>query len=187
MPDLIVALGSMNAGKAAACRQSFDRWPKFKDSITLKSVHVPTGVSEQPMGLEETIEGAKTRSKRAAEAVEGASWGIGLESGVVVTNGVHLDVCVCGIYDGTTTHIGVSSGFVLPPTVASTLLEKGYNPSFAAAGIPPNDTGDGVLGQLSGGVVTRPSQMAQSVDMALVQLANPQLYKPDEQGKPAGN
>ena len=70
-----------------------------------------------------------------------------------------------------------SSSWPLPPSVATSLDRLGYNAAFEAATARPADAnGGGVLSQLSDGVLSRPSQMQESLSMALLQLENPQLY-----------
>merc|ERR1711924_468004 len=96
--------------------------------------------------------------------------GVGLESGLVVVDGVHFDFCACDIYDGTRHWVGMSSMFALPPRVVETLETKGYNDSFKALGVTPDPNGDGVLGYLSGGILSRPAQMMQSVHSAMLQM-----------------
>ena len=67
--------------------------------------------------------------------------------------------------------------FPLPPPIVAAMSEGvGYNDAFEAAGVPPDPTGDGVVGVLSGGLLTRPAQMRESVDNAMLQLQNPALW-----------
>eukprot|EP00756_Hemistasia_phaeocysticola_P067390 Hpha_TRINITY_DN9935_c0_g1::TRINITY_DN9935_c0_g1_i1::g.140520::m.140520 len=113
-----------------------------------------------------------------------------------------MDLCVCAItYASKPSHIlredeaerkrhaaaasiGISPGFPLPPSVAAALVEGGdYNAAFEAGGIPPDSTGEGVLGKLTAGAMGRPSQMEQSVTMALVPLANEKLYSREQCNK----
>eukprot|EP00747_Dinoflagellata_sp_TGD_P070192 gnl/TRDRNA2_/TRDRNA2_156479_c0_seq3.p1 gnl/TRDRNA2_/TRDRNA2_156479_c0~~gnl/TRDRNA2_/TRDRNA2_156479_c0_seq3.p1 ORF type:complete len:184 (+),score=33.26 gnl/TRDRNA2_/TRDRNA2_156479_c0_seq3:71-622(+) len=171
---LLAAVGTLNPGKLQACEMCISEWPDLRYKVS--GVSAASGVSEQPMGLEETTLGAKNRAQNALQSLEGASVGIGLESGLVVVDGMHLDFCACAVFDGTRHYLGLSSGWVLPPQVAKTFAEKGYNQAFEDFGIPADDRGEGVLGQLSGGLLSRPKQMKESIQMALLQLRNPRLY-----------
>jgi len=175
----VAALGTTNPGKLEACKRCFEEWPD-NISFRLRGVSVPSGVSEQPMGLEETLLGAKHRAAAAFSQVAGASIGIGLESGLVIVDGVHVDFCACAIYDGTHHYVGLSSGWALPPRVASSFAQRGYNQAFEDIGIPADDRGAGVLGQLSGGVLSRPKQMKESISMALLQQRNRNIYTSSE-------
>eukprot|EP00747_Dinoflagellata_sp_TGD_P070193 gnl/TRDRNA2_/TRDRNA2_156479_c0_seq4.p1 gnl/TRDRNA2_/TRDRNA2_156479_c0~~gnl/TRDRNA2_/TRDRNA2_156479_c0_seq4.p1 ORF type:complete len:182 (+),score=17.84 gnl/TRDRNA2_/TRDRNA2_156479_c0_seq4:71-616(+) len=112
---LLAAVGTLNPGKLQACEMCISEWPDLRYKVS--GVSAASGVSEQPMGLEETTLGAKNRAQNALQSLEGASVGIGLESGLVVVDGMHLDFCACAVFDGTRHYLGLSSGWVLPPQV----------------------------------------------------------------------
>merc|ERR1712039_915782 len=100
-----------------------------------------------------------------------------MESGVLELHGEHFDFCVVSLFDGSRHFVGISSMFALPPAVAATFQEKGYNQAFKDAGVEPDENGDGVLAQMSDGALSRPRQMKESFMMALLQLYNPKLYE----------
>ena len=55
----------------------------------------------------------------------------------------------------------------------------GYNAAFEAVTAAPADAdGAGALSQLSDGVLSRPAQMQEALNVCLLQLRNPQLYGP---------
>jgi non-canonical (house-cleaning) NTP pyrophosphatase len=62
-------------------------------------VDVPYGVSDQPMGLEESKKLAKVAllSHVSVDTDESSNKmvGVGLESGVLVAVDIHFDVCLC--------------------------------------------------------------------------------------------
>ena len=118
--------------------------------FAVEGVPTDSGVSEQPMSLEETVLGAKTRASRAFLEIEGASIGIGLESGLVVVDGKHFDFCACSIFDGRRHFVGMSSMFPLPQQVVELLGQMGYNEAFDALGVDPNPDGGGVLATMTG-------------------------------------
>ena len=113
-PRQIAVLGSTNPGKLDACQRGADAWsPNFR--FTFIGVDTDSGVSEQPVGLDETLLGARNRAAGALRAVAGASIGVGLESGVLQVEGALFDVCACAIFDGTYMCVGLSSSWPLPP------------------------------------------------------------------------
>ena len=170
----IAAVGTLNPGKLAAIKLCF---AEASVAYTCEAIHTESGVADQPMGLDETVLGAKNRALASRAGVPGAQLGIGLESGLVPVDGLLFDFCACAIADGERCFVGVSSMFPLPPRVAALLPTEGYNAAFErATGKPADPDGDGVLAQLSGGVLTRPRQMKESVHTALLQLQNLQLY-----------
>ena len=129
------AVGTLNAGKHQAVQDCFNRWPQMA-GVGLKGVNVPSGVSDQPMGLDETIEGAKNRAKAAYAACapdDSCVVGVGLESGLVISGGMHFDCCACAIFDGASEYVGVSSLWALPPAFVATYQERGYNQAFEVA------------------------------------------------------
>mmetsp|Transcript_102757 Transcript_102757/g.286185 ORF Transcript_102757/g.286185 Transcript_102757/m.286185 type:complete len:204 (-) Transcript_102757:91-702(-) len=170
----IVAVGTLNEGKHEACRQCFAEYPDV--AYTVRGVKADSGVSDQPMGLDETVLGAKNRAEAALRSVDGARIGIGLESGLVIVGGTHFDFCACSIYSGGRHCVGMSSMWALPPKVAETFAERGYNQAFADLGFDPDPNGKGMLGKLTGGVLSRPAQMKESVHAAMIQLRNARLY-----------
>ena len=177
-PRQIAVLGSTNPGKLDACQRGVDAWsPNFR--FTFIGVNTDSGVSEQPVGLDETLLGARNRAAGALRAVAGASIGVGLESGVLQVEGALFDVCACAIFDGTYMCVGLSSSWPLPPRVALELDRLGYNAAFEAVTAAPADAdGAGALSQLSDGVLSRPAQMQEALNVCLLQLRNPQLYGP---------
>ena len=114
--------------------------------------------------------------------------GVGVESGVVKVGPAYYDFAACSIYDGHRHHSGFSSMFALPPRVSATFLDKGYNDAFAEAfELDPDPKGGGVLDQMSEGVLSRPKQMQEAVDAALLRLFATDFYDDSTKGKRAND
>jgi hypothetical protein len=70
---------------------------------------------------------------------------VGLESGVLIVDEYHFDVCACALFDGAACHVGLSSAFQLPQGVVKAMFNVrvseriGYNESFQAIGIPSDE------------------------------------------------
>jgi len=180
---LVISIGSLNPGKFDAVCHCFQEYGEYQG--VYQSVHCASQVSEQPVGIEETILGAKNRAVAAlscSSISEGDKIGVGIESGVNIVDDLYFDFCVCSIFDGENHCIGLSSHFLLPVGVVKRMFninvskQIGYNEAFQEIGIPADETGDGVLGFLSGGTLSRKRQMAESVHMSLVQYRNSHLY-----------
>jgi non-canonical (house-cleaning) NTP pyrophosphatase len=220
---VVVAVGTLNPGKIEAVEQAFRQWwlacgrhgdsSRSGDStnpsrgtgrrgvaavrrnplLEFKPVRVESGVSDQPMDLEETRQGAINRAQNALSSVPGADLGVGLESGVMTVGGEMYDVCLTAIVskkgyflDGENepgtgetqgssepaAAVGISGAFVLPAAVANGVRDPsiGYNAGVEALGIPPDPNGLGLLHHLSFGELNRISQTVQSIQMALVKL-----------------
>lgn len=86
-----VAVGSKNKVKIEAVRLAFEAlWPEKKWQV--EGTDVSSGVSDQPMSDEESIQGAYNRARKALKALK-ADYGVGLEGGLQKTGGHWLD---CG-------------------------------------------------------------------------------------------
>src|SRR5947207_16025039 len=75
---LSIAVGSLNPVKISAARLALEQ---AGFDFTLQGVAVPSGVAEQPIGLEESARGARQRALNARAALA-ADWGVGMEGGV---------------------------------------------------------------------------------------------------------
>jgi non-canonical (house-cleaning) NTP pyrophosphatase len=119
---------------------------------------VASGVSEQPMSLEETARGARNRAAAAhaaavemhaaarvpraggsattsAAAADGPVLALGIESGLFALEydgrRRYYDVCVVSAYDGARHHLGLSCAFEIPQPILRHVLEEGMDLSQA--------------------------------------------------------
>ncbi len=75
-----IAVGSKNPVKIASVKEAFELvWPEEK--IEVVGIEVSSGVSSQPMGDEETIQGAINRAQKALDLTD-ADFGVGPEGGL---------------------------------------------------------------------------------------------------------
>jgi inosine/xanthosine triphosphatase len=75
-----IAVGSQNPVKIDAVREAFEAaFPH--EAIEAAGYAVKSGISDQPMSDEETIQGATNRAQRALQVGE-ADYGVGLEGGI---------------------------------------------------------------------------------------------------------
>ena len=186
-----VAVGSQNACKCEAVRQTLEAYPALApptDKLPLLTFSVPSGVSEQPIGLPTIARGARNRAAAAhAAAVEGVSGGIsgggvsggggggvlalGIESGLFEVDGAHYDACWVSAFDGATHHLGLSCAFEIPRAILAH-VERGLDLSQAchAAGITADcrlGEGVGLIGILSRGRIRRLEYTVHAVQTAL--------------------
>ena len=186
-----VAVGSTNAAKCAAVRQTLQSYPAVAPADALLSFSVSTGVDEQPIGLEVTAEGARNRAVAAhAEArrllgaggVRGAVLAFGIESGIFEVDGAYYDVCFVSAYNGVRHHLGLSCAFEVPPKILDFMLKQGMDMSQAsnASGIssdPKLGSGQGLIGILSRGRIRRLEYTVQAITNALFFAENDGWYK----------
>lgn len=177
-----VVVGSTNAVKIEAVAEALAAYPellaKYGGGLETRGVEVPSGVGHQPETLEATILGAGNRA-RAAMAAAPSDLAFGIESGMFDVPGLDepMNHTVCVIFDGKeTTAVGFSPAFLLPSEVMRIVKEEGLELRDAAikAGFtePPADGrhGQGILGVLTHGRVTRKDYTAAAVHMALIRL-----------------
>eukprot|EP00933_Yihiella_yeosuensis_P061564 TRINITY_DN64395_c0_g1_i1.p1 TRINITY_DN64395_c0_g1~~TRINITY_DN64395_c0_g1_i1.p1 ORF type:complete len:193 (-),score=39.38 TRINITY_DN64395_c0_g1_i1:536-1114(-) len=176
---MLFAVGTTNPCKIAAVQNALAGYSAFA-AAEIKGTKVESGVSDQPMTMEETSQGARNRARAARKALEGASFGIGMESGLFKMEGRLYDVCACAVDDGEEFHIGYSCAWELPDGVRRRVEDENMNltDAFNAEGIcdDPNigDKG-GVISLLSGGRVSRTDYTVQSIQMAVLKM-NPAFY-----------
>ncbi len=170
-----IIVGSKNQAKINAVSEILHEYPHLADA-EVSGAEAPSGVSDQPKSLEETIQGAKNRAK----AVFGESdYSIGIESGLMHVPGSksgYMDVCVCAIYDGTEFHIGLSSAWEFPDVSTTNLMIKdGLDMSQAInkAGMTKNPqigAAEGAIGILTKGRMDRKEYTKQALRTALIHL-----------------
>ena len=173
-----VAVGTKNACKLAAVRRALELYPEIAGaSAKLEAHSVPSGISEQPMGMETTASGARNRAQAAHAAAAAAQspgapvLGLGIESGLFELSGAHYDVCVVSAYDGVSHHLGLSCAFEIPPPILRHVTHGGLDLSEAcnASGItsdPQLGEHGGLIGLLSGGRLTREDYTVQALTTA---------------------
>lgn len=189
----VVAIGTKNKCKLAAVAQTLGACPSVARAHAIAAFPVASGVSEQPMGLDETARGASSRAEAAyAEAISSQASGgmasgevlaIGIESGLYqpVTADGWYDVCVVSAYDGKEHRFGLSCSFEIPPAIMRFVLERKMDLSEAcnAAGItddPHLGEHGGLIGILSQQRVTRLDYTVQALQTALFFVDNQKWY-----------
>ncbi len=182
---LRVCVGSTNPAKLRAVQLGLA--PFFKD-LELRSTDVPSGVSEQPIGFDEILSGARNRARRSyAGARGGCDLGVGIEDGLVPVAGLqtgYVNLGCCVLFDGRQEASGFSAGFEYPePCVAQATqfdrvpIGEAFDRRFASR--PRRfDAGReaGNIGRLTQGVLDRAAYGSHAVICAVVRLLHPDLY-----------
>lgn len=184
--DLLVAVGSRNPTKVGAVRRTLERVMAEQllpiTGLEVRGVAVPSGVSDQPVGQEETRQGALERARRvlAELAPERAEWGVGIEGGIVQLEEGLFTTAWCAIVDR---HANTSFGggliMPLPPPMVRD-LEAGYELGEATDRlyqVQNSKHAGGALGYLSKGLHSRQGAYEAIFIYALTSFLNPQLYE----------
>jgi len=174
---LLVIVGSKNRIKIDAVQKAF-RLLNFDAEII--GVDVRTSITDQPIGINETVKGALERASEALIKRPDADLGVGVEAGLVKWCSRYLDQHVAVIVDsqkGVT--IGVGPAFELPPRVLSSVLAENLELDAAfekAMGIKNVGISTGVIGFVSKGKIVREDLVEAAVLMALAPRLMPQEY-----------
>ena len=170
MKHIVVA--SLNRNKIDAVREVF---PQYH----VEGAACDSGVREQPLDLDEIIEGAVNRAKSVFGDCE---YSVGIEDGISEVPGTlsgYMNFCCCAIYDGRRTFLGFGPAFEYPPDCTAKVVDEGITISEAFAPISDKpDIGyeEGIIGWLTNGKISRKDYTKPAVLMAKVQIDNEGLY-----------
>lgn len=169
----------MNPSKLDGIRRAFN---ELYGPVELEGVSVATP-RPQPFGLEEILEGARSRAIQASAKVEEHDFAVGLEAGIILAGRRAVDIQVAFILasDGKES-VGFSPGFPLPSSFVEPIMTGVYRELEEAAdayyGTKSIGEKGGVIKLLSKGLVTREELSYQATLMALIAFANEELYFP---------
>lgn len=161
-----VAVGSTNPVKREATAAAFETLP----GVSITTEAVDSGVSDQPFGHEETLEGAENRAERAL-AAGSYDLGVGIEGGVAEFDGVpglYL-VMWAAVTDGDATGRGAGPSIRLPEHIAERIREGAeLGPLIDSEfGLEKSKEKQGAAGVLTGNTVDRKNALAVAVSGAL--------------------
>lgn len=175
LPYMRAAVGSTNPAKLEAVHRALAR---LAPGCGVEGVDVPSGVSRQPFGDEETRRGAMARA-RAALAKSGADVAFGLEGGVIFEGGQPWLVSWVAVMDRAGL-LGEASGLrmSLPESAAAKLRggEELGDVIDALFDVHLSKQHAGAIGLLTEGFVSRTDAFADLVAMACAPLLRPDLY-----------
>jgi len=170
-----IVVASKNPVKLNAARAGFE---SFFSDVEVNGVVVDSGVSDQPMSDDETLNGARKRAANArAEHPEADFW-VGIEGGV------HRDdngltafawIVVCG---REITGESRTTTFRLPPGV-NELIDRGYELGTAndmLFNAHNSKQQSGAVGLLTNNAITRTQLYVQAVQLALIPFLNTEMY-----------
>lgn len=176
MKKIIVA--SANPIKIETALNGFKRmFPRQKFEI--QGYETQSGVSDQPITEEETLQGALNRASKVRETHRDGDFYVGIESGLEEYEGrLKSFGWVVVINKAGKFGEGRTGTFFLPPRVAD-LISQGYELGEAddiVFGMTNSKQSKGAIGILTGGVLSRASFYETAVITALIPFKNPDLY-----------
>jgi inosine/xanthosine triphosphatase len=149
--------------------------------ITIGSVQVESGVSDQPSSDAETLTGAENRARAARQVEPDADYWFGVEGGVEDSpHGLLTFAWIVAV--DRTGRIGRarSAAFLLPEVVAERVrggMELGHADD-EVFGRTDSKRRDGAIGLLTQGALDRTGLYVPAVTAAMIPFLNPELYPP---------
>jgi inosine/xanthosine triphosphatase len=175
MNRIIVA--SKNPAKINAAVDGFKRmFPQVDWDV--RGVNAASGVSDQPLSDEETLQGAVNRARQAKLLEPEADYWVGMEGGIETKDGAMEAFAWMVVLSRQRIGKARTASFQLPPKVAE-LVQEGYELGHAddmVFGKTNSKQANGAVGLLTGDVVDRSGLYAQAVILALVPHKNEELY-----------
>ena len=178
-----INVGSKNITKVAGVRDAVALYPNLFTNPDVVGIDVQVAEFGHPKNINETIEGAIERAKKAF--IDGCTYSIGLEGGLIEiphTKSGYMEVGACAIYDGSKIALGLSPAYEWPKKVtemivggeadASTAFKKlGYTEHEKIGNMP-----GGIIGSLTDGKMPREDFTKYSIMMALIQIEKANMY-----------
>lgn len=191
----VVRIGSENPSKCAALRQALDCLRPSKSrapAIQILPTPVASAVSEQPIGFEEIVAGARHRA-RSALASGDCVLAVGIEDGLVsMADGRSaggesvFNIGSAWVTDGEREGSGFSSGFTYPPgclvpagrdhAPIGELFDQLWRANRESPDGEASGRAEGNIGRLTAGRLTRADYGAQAILCALVRFLHRDLY-----------
>jgi inosine/xanthosine triphosphatase len=173
-----VVVASTNPVKISTTEIGFAKM--FPETIfEVSGVSAQSGVSDQPMSEEETLQGAMNRAENVSKFVTDADYWVGIEGGLKEVGGEMESFAwiVVKSKDGKLGK-GKTGSFFQPAKVAK-LIRQGVELGDAddkVYGLKNSKQANGSVGILTGDVLTRTSFYEPAVILALIPFKNPSLY-----------
>lgn len=178
MPHIVVA--SKNPVKVKAALQGFEEmFPQ--QTFTATGISVPSGVNDQPLGDDETYQGAWNRVQAAKAAQPDADYWVGIEGGNIKLADEMEVMAWIIVLSKTQLGKARTAGFYLPPKVVQ-LVDQGYELGEAddmIFGVQNSKQTSGSSGLLTDNVMTRLRFYVPAVILALIPFLKPELYRED--------
>lgn len=173
-----IAVGTTNPSKIKGIERAYRKL--LGKEINIISVKVKSGVSAQPLSLEETMRGAINRARKAIERVRDADEGVGVEAGFFNILDKTFDVQIAAIIDRENNiTYGLSPAFQIPPLFVDKILKEGIELEVVVDNyFGTKDIGikGGFISILTKNKITREELTELAVAMALIPRIWHKLY-----------
>ena len=168
-----IYIGSSNPVKIECTRKAFGLvFPER--SYEFIGLPVNTGVSRQPFGENETLEGALNRAYQAKQAHPEAEYWIGIEGGLERFSDELYAFAWIVVMNKNRTGKARTATFVIPAPLRK-LIEQGYELGDADDKVFHRNNSkhnDGTVGKLTGGIIDRIECYKHALILALIPFRN---------------
>lgn len=171
-----IIVASLNPVKLNATKLGFE---SFFTSVEVSGAEVESGVSDQPMSDEETLEGARNRAENVRTAYPEADFWVGIEGGVHRDNYGLTAFAWVVVRGAEIRGESRTTTFRLPPEVVK-LIDRGYELGHANDLIFNEENSkqqSGAVGLLTQNTLTRTQLYTQAVQLALIPTLNSKMYR----------
>ena len=177
-----INVGSKNQTKVTAVKEAVALYPSLFPNPEVIGVDIDVELYGHPKNIEETVNGAIERAKKA---FTNCDYSFGLEGGLLevpLSKTGYMEVGVCAIYDGKNFHLGLSPAFEWPKSVTDLILSGKADASqaFKQLGLTTDEklgaAKGGIIGFLTEGRLTREDFTRYSIIMALIHLEHPEHF-----------
>lgn len=171
-----IIVGSTNQVKVEAVREVFGKW---LGDINVESYKAESGVSDQPMSDDETVQGARNRAKASLASSKDADYGVGIEGGMFEQDGELMACAWCVVVDKNNIEgLGGGLRFEVPRKVQEMIkdgVEMGdvMNEMLGRESVKHEE---GAIGVLSKKMTTRQKSYEEMVKYALVKFISAEIY-----------
>lgn len=173
-----VIVASKNPVKINAAQIGFESMFE-NEKFVFEGAEVGSDVSDQPMGDDETYQGAFNRASKARQQFAAADYWIGIEGGNIEHNDTEMEA-MAWIVVLSKSKMGKArtAGFFLPKGVID-LVKQGYELGHAdeiVFGLSNTKQKMGTTGLLTNNVIDRTQYYVQAVILALIPFLKTELY-----------
>ena len=173
-----IAVGSKNPVKIGSALNAFKTM--FPDrAFAAEGFSAASGVSDQPMSSEETLEGAWNRATQLTSLAPQCRFFVGMEGGIEILDGRWFASAWMAILDDQGRRSQSKSAlFALPPKVQQ-LVESGLELGLANDQVfaeKNSKQAGGAIGSLTGGLISRQALYEHAMIAALIPFRNADLF-----------
>lgn len=176
MPTIIVA--STNPVKINSAKNGFTQmFPEVEHVV--EGLNAPSGVPDQPMGLAETLLGARNRIAHIRRERPEADYWVGIEGGLIEDGSDLVAMAWIVIADKTGRESKASTGTFVIPLPMAELVRQGVEMGLATDkihGTTNTKSKGGTVGILTNDLIDRTLYYTHAAILALIPFRNSHLY-----------